>query len=217
MVGSELFSRLSMIFLRTDNNISSALLIDVPDVHLVKHLWQCHVSGMMESSKQVEVVTPVHHSDMAVIAQHHPPFFATVQNVGAVHLLDNRLYDSDGDEATAVFDAMVAKGSLQLSSMRCVKVTKRVLHILNLVDSVSDGHTLVSRCVKAAYVNDRTLFVVIVPDGPAFRAVCVALGLDTGRAAGAFFGCHTQHGLTVTRAQASGVHMHKIEGTSFIT
>lgn len=59
----------------------------------------------------------------------------------------------------------MAEGSLQLSSMPWVSVTKRVLHILDLFDSDPDVGGLVCSGVKAMDVNICThIFFIALQD-----------------------------------------------------
>lgn len=48
---------------------------------------------------------------------------------------------------------MVVEESLQLSHVHMVIVTKRVLHILDLVDSDTNVHALENSCIKAINVK----------------------------------------------------------------
>lgn len=52
---------------------------------------QGHVSGLVERPQLVEAVTPVHVSDMTINAQHHLPFFGTLQKIEGVEQPCNRL------------------------------------------------------------------------------------------------------------------------------
>lgn len=70
---------------------------------------------MGKRSQNVNGVTRFHDSDMAVIVQHHAPFFTTIQKVKAVEGLDKRLYSGDQNKTTAVIEAVMADESLQLS------------------------------------------------------------------------------------------------------
>lgn len=121
----------------------------------------------MKSSQHVVFVRLVYDSHMTVITHHLSPFLV-IQNVGRVKRLDRTLSINDCYEVWAVNDGKAAKGCLQMSKMRCFSTTKRVLRILNQVDSDPDVDALVSSGINAACVNDRTLIVVIALSDPEF-------------------------------------------------
>lgn len=106
-------------------------------------------------------MTLIHDSDTAVIAEPHSPFFVTIQKVEGFEQLDIGLYSSNRNKANAVIEAVVSEGRLHLSSMCSVIVTKRVLHILDNIDSDPDDDGLVSSCVKAIDGNDCAHIVLI--------------------------------------------------------
>lgn len=66
----------------------------------------------------------------------------------------------------ALIDDVVAKGSLQLTGMRSINVTKRVLQILDLLDSDPDLYALISLMTRD--VNSHTFIVAIALDDLAF-------------------------------------------------
>lgn len=76
--------------------------------------------------------------------------------------LDKMLYHCDRDEVTALIEAVIAEGSLQFSIMHWANITRRVLHMLDLVDSDPNVNELVSSCVKATYVSSCAHIVFIV-------------------------------------------------------
>lgn len=145
---------------------------------------------------------------MAVILQQHFLFFVTVQNVGGVKWLDYRLYSGDGDKGTAVIDEVMAKGSLQLSSMRLLNVTKRVLHILDLVHSDTVVHYLLSGSVKATDVNRRTLIGFLALDE--LPVVLRRQGCTKGGQLLGLFGQIARHWSNTPRIHTNGVHILRL-------
>lgn len=87
-----------------------------------------------------------------------------MQKIAGVEQINNRVYSDDRYVATAVIDVMVVKGSLQLSSMHLVSVTKSVLPILDLVDFDFHFGVLValSNCFKTTDIHSSAQ---IVPNG----------------------------------------------------
>lgn len=75
--------------------------------------------------------------------------------------LHNRLYSGIPYQAMAAIVDVVSKRSLQLSSLRWVKVTNRVMQTFDLVYSDPGDHALVSRFIKAEDVNGGILIVFI--------------------------------------------------------
>lgn len=63
---------------------------------------------------------------------------------------------------------MVAYGSPQLSSLGWLNISKRMLHIMDVVDFYPEVYALVNVCDKAADVNRPTLIVVISLDDLVF-------------------------------------------------
>lgn len=92
---------------------------------LVTGWLQGHFSELMKRFKHVEAVKLVHDSNMAHIAQHHSFFFVTIRRVEGVEQLDKNLFSGDCNELTALIDAVMMEGSLQLRDMRWVNLTKR--------------------------------------------------------------------------------------------
>lgn len=86
------------------------------DAGLVRQLLQGLLGGLVERSQHDEVLTPVHDSYMSVTTKHQSPFFITIQKVEGGEGLDKRLCRGDRGDATALFDAVRAEGSLQHSS-----------------------------------------------------------------------------------------------------
>lgn len=78
------------------------------------------------------------------------------------------LYSSNRDETTAVTDAVVTEERLPHSSMPCVDILKRVLHILDLVDFDPDTDVLVRSCTKATGFNGRTYVMFIALEDSKF-------------------------------------------------
>lgn len=71
----------------------------------------------------------------------------------------------------AVVHTIVVEGCLHLNSMRWVKVTKRVLGILDLFEQASGVDALVSNCVKATDVSSPVCIVVTALDELEFVVV----------------------------------------------
>lgn len=69
------------------------------------------------------------------------------------------VYSSDGDVASSVIDAMMAKISLELSVIPWFNVTKMVLLIFDLFDYDPDFHALANSFLRTVNVNfSTTLF-----------------------------------------------------------
>lgn len=152
-------------------------------MHLVRQTLHSHVGGLVERLHQVEVATPVHYSNMAVIVQYHLFVFDTMQKVGGVKQLNYVLYSCDKDEATAVIDHLTAERSLQLSCTRWINAIKRVMHILDLIDSDPRVDALVRSCVKATNVEGQRLHPHCLHFNCQHQGCRPAAGLDAGRAA----------------------------------
>lgn len=90
---------------------------------------------MEERSLHAEALTPIHESDNAFIEQYHSLFIITIQKVGRVERLEDKLYSSDRDETTVVGKGVVAEECLQLCNMPWVHIMDKFLQILDLLDS----------------------------------------------------------------------------------
>lgn len=123
---------------------------------------------------------------------------------------DNRLYSGDRDEDTSVFEAVV-EGAF--SSIPWDKVMERVVHILDLVDSVPGVIVLIISCIKAKDMNSRAHIVIIALDDLQLiivvRAGCRKPIWGSSWTQGAsFFACST-----CTRQQS--IHP-RLDTTSFV-
>lgn len=120
-------------------------------------------------SQHCNEVKLVQDCDMIFIAHHHFPFNDSIQNVKRVEKLRKGLYSSDRDAAAAIVKAVMIGASLQLHSMRSVKVTKKLFHTMDMVNSDPSVHGLVSGGVNVAYVNGRPFIFFIAPHDFAFN------------------------------------------------
>lgn len=132
--------------------------------------------------------------------------FVTTQNVNAIKRLNNSLYSGDGNETTAVVNAVIAKGSLRLSSM--INATEKVLHILDLVGSEPYVHALVSCCLIPADVYDLPLIIIIVLD-EFHSSSCRGVGCREG--GWGRFKCSARHWLTALRIHDREAHTCRSE------
>lgn len=171
---------------------------NVGDVVWPDIAWRAISDGLVDSHRHVAVVSSFRNSDMAVIAQHHPPFFL-IQNSGRFQRLEKRLYSGDWDESTALFDAM-------RSSMPRVNVTKTENHISDMIRSVPNVFVHMSSCVNAADLGV-CIDVLNALDDLAFVILLSGGGQEWGLTGP--LGRNMRNILTVPGLQPSKVHMHK--------
>lgn len=104
-----------------------------------------------------------HDSDKALTARAWSPFIVP-QNVKIVERHKTSLYGDDRNEVANVIDTTVARNNPQTSRLGWFKVTKRVLHIWDSAEYDSDVQSVVSCCIKAAYVKAHTIFFITSND-----------------------------------------------------
>lgn len=124
------------------------LSANLADADLVRQWLHYRVNGLKDSSQHCEPVRPVSFVNKGDIAQSYTPSFVTVHSVEMLERLEERLQSGDRDEDKILIDAILTKGSIELSRMHWFNITNRVLNILGLVDL-----TQISICLEPVVIK----------------------------------------------------------------